>query len=595
MNRILGELQSRVRLQAVVLTISPGKPPSSNTFQVYGASPLNGVIKNHQDRIVQELESHLKKVELTATVPQDSTDDQVQRLPSLVIDGIPTPLNKMTNWQLRKFIPQMLKCSEGRPRPGWGKDHMKPVWWPDDVPWKNVRHADMRSDSEKELKSFRDVLRSIVRNCYKHHNEMDLLLEMGDLNDNGKAGSASSPEVGSELGMPDLPQIPDPPEQTEQVTLDSTHHPKLIENIQAADHELAMPDLLQQPPDPAEQMQQVFLNLTQHPELIQNIQAADHELGMPDFSQIPDPSEQTEQVTLDLTQHPELIQHIQAADHELGMPDLPQIPDPSEQTEQVTLDLTQHPELIQHIQATDHELGMPDLPQIPDPSEQTEQVTLDLTQHPELIQNVQAADHELGMPDLPQIPDPSEQTEQVTLDLTQHPELIQNIQAADHELGMPDLPQIPDPSEQTEQVTLDLTQHPELIQNVQAADHELGMPDLLQPPDPAEQMQKVFLDLTQHPELMQHIQAAISSRMLSPQYLESTQLVPASLIKPGSVSTEAQVALSAAVSSHQSSATIAGVGSADDTDGLSNHGAPACEMDEEPDAIHLQAWDDNMQ
>ena len=439
MNRILGELQSRVRLQAVVLTISPGKPPSSNTFQVYGASPLNGVIKNHQDRIVQELESHLKKVELTATVPQDSTDDQVQRLPSLVIDGIPTPLNKMTNWQLRAFIPQMLKCSEGRPRPGWGKDHMKPVWWPDDVPWKNVRHADMRSDSEKELKSFRDVLRSIVRNCYKHHNEMDLLLEMGDLNDNGKAGSASSPEVGSELGMPDLPQIPDPPEETEQVTLDSTQHPKLIQNIQGADHELAMPGLPQQPPDPAEQMQQVFLNLTQHPEL------------------------------------------------------------------------------------------------------------------------------------------------------------IQNIQATDHELGMPDLPQIPDPSEQTEQVTLDLTQHPELIQNVQAADHELGMPDLLQPPDPAEQMQKVFLDLTQHPELMQHIQAAISLKMLSPQYLESTQLVPASLIKPGSVSTEAQVALSAAVSSHQSSATIAGVGSADDTDGLSNHGAPACEMDEEPDTIHLQARDDNMQ
>ena len=465
---------------------------------------------------MQELESHLEKVELTATVPQDSTDDdQVQRLPSLVMDGIPTPLNKMTNWHLRKFIPQMLKYSERRPQPGWGKDHMKPVWWPDSVPWKNVR-ADMRSDSEKELRSFTDVLRSIVRNCYKHHNEMDLLLEMGDLNDDGKAGAASSPEVGSELGMPDLPQIPDPPEQTEQVTLDSTHHPKLIENIQAAGHELAMPDL-------------------------------------------------------------------------------PQIPDPSEQTEQVTLDLTQHPKLIQNIQAADHELGMPDFSQIPDPSEQTEQVTLDLTQHPKLIQNIQAADHELGMPDLSQIPDPSEQTEQVTLDLTQHPKLIQNIQAADHELGMPDLPQIPDPSEQTEQVTLDLTQHPKLIQNIQAADHELGMPDLLQqPPDPAEQMQQVFLDLTQHPELMQHIQATISLKILSPQYLESTQLAPASPIKPGSVSTEAQVALSAAVSSHQSSATIAGVGSADDTDGLGNHGAPACEMDEEPDTIHLQALDDNM-
>ena len=170
---ILEELQARVGQQVVVIATSPGKPPSSNTFQVYGASPLDGVVKMFQGPIMRELESSLRNLELADAVPQDPTKHD---LPPLVIDGIPTPLNKMTQAQLRAFIPLMLKYSTGRLKPGWGKDDMKPVWWPDSVPWQNVR-GDMRSDNEKQLTPWMEALRRIVQNCYMHHNRMDLLLD----------------------------------------------------------------------------------------------------------------------------------------------------------------------------------------------------------------------------------------------------------------------------------------------------------------------------------------------------------------------------------------------------------------------------------
>ena len=70
-------------------------------------------------------------------------------LPPLVIDGIPTPVEKMTQAQLRAFIPLMLKYSTGRGKPGWGKESTKPPWWPEGVPWANVR-MDARKNDDKQ-------------------------------------------------------------------------------------------------------------------------------------------------------------------------------------------------------------------------------------------------------------------------------------------------------------------------------------------------------------------------------------------------------------------------------------------------------------
>jgi len=55
----------------------------------------------------------------------------------------------MTQAQLRAFIPLMLKYSTGRGKPGWGKESTRPPWWPQDLPWANVR-MDARTEDEKQ-------------------------------------------------------------------------------------------------------------------------------------------------------------------------------------------------------------------------------------------------------------------------------------------------------------------------------------------------------------------------------------------------------------------------------------------------------------
>ena len=53
---------------------------------------------------------------------------------------------------------------------------MKPVWWPEDIPWQNVR-SDMRTEQKKKEFSWTEGLRRIVISCYLHHGRLDLLPE----------------------------------------------------------------------------------------------------------------------------------------------------------------------------------------------------------------------------------------------------------------------------------------------------------------------------------------------------------------------------------------------------------------------------------
>ena len=53
---------------------------------------------------------------------------------------------------------------------------MKPVWWPEDIPWQNVR-SDVRSAERKKEVSWTEGLRRIVIACYLHHGRLDLLPE----------------------------------------------------------------------------------------------------------------------------------------------------------------------------------------------------------------------------------------------------------------------------------------------------------------------------------------------------------------------------------------------------------------------------------
>ena len=53
---------------------------------------------------------------------------------------------------------------------------MKPVWWPEDIPWQNVR-SDVRTAEKKKEVPWTEGLRRIVIACYLHHGRLDLLPE----------------------------------------------------------------------------------------------------------------------------------------------------------------------------------------------------------------------------------------------------------------------------------------------------------------------------------------------------------------------------------------------------------------------------------
>ncbi|XP_034237849.1 DNA-binding protein P3A2 isoform X2 [Thrips palmi] len=173
LKQTIDEFATRVGQQAVVLVATPGKPNPS--FKCFGAKPLEDVMKTLKASILDELEHALQR-----QAPPPSRDDpSLYELPPLVIDGIPTPVEKMTQAQLRAFIPLMLKYSTGRGKPGWGRESTKPLWWPKEIPWANVR-MDARSEDEKqkcrnEQVSWTHALRQIVINCYKFHGREDLL------------------------------------------------------------------------------------------------------------------------------------------------------------------------------------------------------------------------------------------------------------------------------------------------------------------------------------------------------------------------------------------------------------------------------------
>lgn len=175
---IIEEYSTRVGQQAVILCCTPGKTNHNyQSFKVFGSQPLETVVRNSKAIIMQDLELALAQ----QAPPSQQEDPNLYKLPRLVIDGIPTPVDKMTQAQLRQFIPEMLKYSTGRSKPGWGKIEYRPVWWPDDVPWANVR-SDARSEEEKRKVSWTHALRQIVKNCYKYHCREDMLPEFIDEN-----------------------------------------------------------------------------------------------------------------------------------------------------------------------------------------------------------------------------------------------------------------------------------------------------------------------------------------------------------------------------------------------------------------------------
>ncbi|KXJ80611.1 hypothetical protein RP20_CCG024145 [Aedes albopictus] len=194
-NRLLRKLRqtifeyaTRVGQQAVVLVATPGKP--NNIFKVFGAKPLEDVLKNLRPNVMDKLDEALA----AQAPPRVQDDPSLFELPPLIIDGIPTPVEKMTQAQLRAFIPLMLKYSTGRGKPGWGRDSTRPAWWPKELPWANVR-MDARTEDEKQKISWTHALRKIVINCYKYHGREDLLPAFSEEDEKANAIATANSNV----------------------------------------------------------------------------------------------------------------------------------------------------------------------------------------------------------------------------------------------------------------------------------------------------------------------------------------------------------------------------------------------------------------
>lgn len=188
LRQTIDEFATRVGQQAVVVVATPGK--LQNSFKVFGAKPLEDVVKNIRSMIMEELENALAQ----QAPPPVQDDPSLYELPPLIIDGIPTPVEKMTQAQLRAFIPLMLKYSTGRGKPGWGRESTRPPWWPKELPWANVR-MDARSEEEKHKISWTHALRQIVINCYKYHGREDLLPAFSEEDEKANAAAAANAGV----------------------------------------------------------------------------------------------------------------------------------------------------------------------------------------------------------------------------------------------------------------------------------------------------------------------------------------------------------------------------------------------------------------
>lgn len=230
------ELSAKCGQQAAVVFVNPGSGSNSDglvtnpsTLKVFGSSPLDQAILNSETTILRTLETNLRD---SYNKPDASPEEILFQLPNLAVDGIPTSVDEMNQAQLRMFIPEMLKFSTGRGKPGWGKESTKPIWWPPDVPWANVRR-DARSEDSKLKVSWTQALRQIVKNCYQYHNREDLLLGVPFSQLNGPKHVPMAVDENDALDIST--------EQNEDAV--SFSHPTLVQTVHNADGSVSLVQL----------------------------------------------------------------------------------------------------------------------------------------------------------------------------------------------------------------------------------------------------------------------------------------------------------------------------------------------------------------
>ncbi|CAH1782529.1 unnamed protein product [Owenia fusiformis] len=90
----------------------------------------------------------------------------------------PVDLNNMSLDTLHSLIPSIVKHTTGRRSIGWGYDSYKPVWWPGEIPWQNMKNKNMKQHRMTSL------LKKIIRSCYTFYGQEDLLEPQGKTDKN---------------------------------------------------------------------------------------------------------------------------------------------------------------------------------------------------------------------------------------------------------------------------------------------------------------------------------------------------------------------------------------------------------------------------
>uniref|UniRef100_M3Y1T0 Nuclear respiratory factor 1 n=1 Tax=Mustela putorius furo TaxID=9669 RepID=M3Y1T0_MUSPF len=168
----LDEYTTRVGQQAIVLCISPSKP--NPVFKVFGAAPLENVVRKYKSMILEDLESALAE---HAPAPQEVNSE----LPPLTIDGIPVSVDKMTQAKLLLFPNSEYHravAKEGSPL--WGIKQYKPIYSPETRKWANNLRKEPMTEIRNECRHWSGSLRRYSSKCYKQHGREDLLYAFED-------------------------------------------------------------------------------------------------------------------------------------------------------------------------------------------------------------------------------------------------------------------------------------------------------------------------------------------------------------------------------------------------------------------------------
>ncbi|XP_054743474.1 uncharacterized protein LOC129248068 [Anastrepha obliqua] len=107
---------------------------------------------------------------------EEVQQNMISNLPLLFANGYPTSLDKITESQLEKFIPFMVRCSLGHINFQEKTDCSEPEWWPEDFPF-----TIPFTKPKKFNGNWAQKMKEIIIICYQFHRSVFLLRFCNDL------------------------------------------------------------------------------------------------------------------------------------------------------------------------------------------------------------------------------------------------------------------------------------------------------------------------------------------------------------------------------------------------------------------------------